>query len=66
MKLQRIPEAALKASALAALWSCSSQFIRQQIQAGELEGVKLGRDWVVPVAAANRFWERRRAREVRP
>lgn len=64
MKIQRIPEAALKASALAALWSCSSRFIRDQITAGELEGVKFGRDWVVPVAAANRFFERRRVREV--
>lgn len=60
MKLIRIPEPAIKLGRLAELWDCSAAFLRAQVKAGELEAVKLGRDWCVTIAAANDFFERRR------
>ena len=60
MKLLRLPEPSIKVGALARVWGCSSRFLRDHIQQGKLEAVRLGRDWVVPLAAANRFSEMRR------
>lgn len=60
MKLMRLPEPSIKAAELARVWGCSSRWIRALIQRGELAGARLGRDWVVPVSAANRFYDARR------
>ena len=62
MKLIRVPEQAVKLGQLAELWGCSARFLREQVKAGELVGVKMGRDWCVPVASANDFFERRRVK----
>jgi excisionase family DNA binding protein len=60
MKLLRLPEPAMKLGRLAELWGCSARFLRDRVKAGELPAVKFGRDWCVPIAAANDFFERRR------
>jgi len=60
MKLVRLPEHGIKLAQLAELWGCTARFLREQVRAGELRGVKLGRDWCVPVSSANDFFERRR------
>ena len=61
MKLLRLPEHCIKVGALARVWGCSSRWLRSLIQQGELEAVRLGRrGWVVPMAAANRFFIARR------
>lgn len=60
MKLLRLPEQCIKVGALARVWGCSSRFLRDHIRQGKLEAVRLGRDWVVPLAAANRFFIARR------
>jgi len=62
MKLVRLPEHGIKLRSLAEMWGCTPRFLREQVRAGELVGVKLGRDWCVPVASANDFFERRRVR----
>ena len=62
MKLLRLPEPSIKASDLARVWGCSSRWVRRLVSDGELEGAKMGRDWVVPVRAANDFFEKRRVR----
>ena len=63
MKLLRLPEPSIKASELARVWGCSSRWVRALIQRGELAGARLGRDWVVPIGAANRFYDQRRLGE---
>ena len=60
MKLLLLPEPSIKVGELARVWGCSSRWLRDLIQQGELEAVRLGRDWVVPLASANRFFEARR------
>jgi excisionase family DNA binding protein len=60
MRVTRIPEPALSLESLAALWDCEPRTLRAWVDRGELEAVKLGRRWRVPVAAANRFFEARR------
>lgn len=60
MRLMRLPEPSIKASELARVWGCSSRWVRALIQRGELAGARLGRDWVVPVTAANDFYDNRR------
>lgn len=62
MKLLRLPEPSIKASELARVWGCSSRWVRQLIQRGDLDGARLGRDWVVTVASANFFFEARKVR----
>lgn len=60
MKLLRLPEPSIKVAELARVWGCSSRWLRALIARGELEAVRLGRDWVVPLASANRYFEARR------
>jgi hypothetical protein len=60
MKLCRLPEPSIKLGRLAECWGVSARFLRDQVAKGELQAAKLGRDWVIPVAAANLFFERRR------
>jgi len=62
MKLVRLPEHGIKLRSLAEMWGCSARFLREQVKNGELQGVRLGRDWCVPVSSANDFFERRRVR----
>ena len=38
------------------------QYVRQEINAGRLEGVKRGRDWFIPYQAAVDWLAKRRAR----
>ena len=59
MKLCRIPEPAIKLGRLAELWGCSARWLRAQVAAGNLPAVKFGRDWCVPIEAANAFFESR-------
>lgn len=60
MKLVRLPEPAIKLGRLAELWGCSARWLRAQVAAGNLPAVKFGRDWCVPIEAANAFFESRR------
>ena len=60
MKLILLPEPSIKVRELAGVWGCSSRWLRDLIAQGDLEAVRLGREWVVPLASANRFFEARR------
>jgi hypothetical protein len=60
MKLLLLPEPSIKVRDLARVWGVTSCWLRKLIGRGELEAVRLGRDWVVPLASANRFFEARR------
>jgi len=62
VKLTRLPEPAVAARDLAQVWDVKPQTIRRWIERGELEAVKLGRDWRVTIESANRFFEARRVR----
>lgn len=60
MKLILLPEPCIKVRELARVWGVTTCWLRKLIGRGELEGVRLGRDWVVPLTSANRFFEARR------
>lgn len=60
MKLILLPEPSIKVRELARVWGCSSRWLRDLIQQGELEAGRVGHDWVVSLASANRFFEARR------
>lgn len=48
VKLILLPEPSIKVRELARVWGVTSCWLRKLIGRGELEAVRLGRDWVVP------------------
>lgn len=60
MKISPLLDPCIKLAHLAVAWDCSPRFLKRHAERGELERVRLGRDWHITLASARRFYEARR------
>lgn len=60
MKISPLPEPCIKLSHLAVAWDCSPRFLKRCAERGDLERIRLGRDWHITLTSARRFYESRR------